>query len=290
MFPFRQEKIGRNELCPCGSGEKYKKCCLLREDPSVSFSPSWQHKRRPGEDKKSPLMMTTTKEPLMPIRLYYDVFDKEGFLQSLNQLECVWLESEDQFLITYEKEAQRIPLSVPYNQVPEDVYPVLLAVGHFVDEAHLHLDLRSFERGLGMIEFLDQEIDRSLVQITHIASYNKVSTKDDFKDITLLEFDEFFSEDTLTIRDPEEALQRLEAALEREDDQDEKRKMVERYFHETAQQDLILVEKYPIYYYDEGIESVKITLMLRSIVALEHWRGNTACKPLDVVQRVFNQT
>ncbi len=21
-------KIGRNELCPCGSGKKYKKCCL----------------------------------------------------------------------------------------------------------------------------------------------------------------------------------------------------------------------------------------------------------------------
>ncbi len=23
-------KIGRNELCPCGSGEKYKHCCLIR--------------------------------------------------------------------------------------------------------------------------------------------------------------------------------------------------------------------------------------------------------------------
>jgi len=25
------EKIGRNDLCPCGSGKKYKKCCLLGE-------------------------------------------------------------------------------------------------------------------------------------------------------------------------------------------------------------------------------------------------------------------
>jgi len=23
-----KEKIGRNELCPCGSGKKFKKCCL----------------------------------------------------------------------------------------------------------------------------------------------------------------------------------------------------------------------------------------------------------------------
>ena len=22
------KKVGRNELCPCGSGKKYKKCCL----------------------------------------------------------------------------------------------------------------------------------------------------------------------------------------------------------------------------------------------------------------------
>lgn len=25
--PIHSEKIGRNELCPCGSGKKYKKCC-----------------------------------------------------------------------------------------------------------------------------------------------------------------------------------------------------------------------------------------------------------------------
>ena len=23
----REEKIGRNDPCPCGSGKKYKKCC-----------------------------------------------------------------------------------------------------------------------------------------------------------------------------------------------------------------------------------------------------------------------
>ena len=25
--PAKKRKIGRNELCPCGSGKKYKKCC-----------------------------------------------------------------------------------------------------------------------------------------------------------------------------------------------------------------------------------------------------------------------
>ena len=26
----RMQKIGRNDLCPCGSGKKYKKCCRLK--------------------------------------------------------------------------------------------------------------------------------------------------------------------------------------------------------------------------------------------------------------------
>ena len=27
----KKEKIGRNDPCPCGSGKKYKKCCMLKE-------------------------------------------------------------------------------------------------------------------------------------------------------------------------------------------------------------------------------------------------------------------
>ena len=26
--PIMSEKVGRNEPCPCGSGKKYKKCCM----------------------------------------------------------------------------------------------------------------------------------------------------------------------------------------------------------------------------------------------------------------------
>ena len=32
----RKEKIGRNELCPCGSGKKYKKCCGLNQNEGNS--------------------------------------------------------------------------------------------------------------------------------------------------------------------------------------------------------------------------------------------------------------
>lgn len=28
IVPYKSNKIGRNEPCPCGSGKKYKQCCL----------------------------------------------------------------------------------------------------------------------------------------------------------------------------------------------------------------------------------------------------------------------
>jgi len=34
VVPFKRSapKVGRNEPCPCGSGKKYKKCCLNKND------------------------------------------------------------------------------------------------------------------------------------------------------------------------------------------------------------------------------------------------------------------
>ena len=32
-------KIGRNAPCPCGSGKKYKKCCLLNQDGRPTSAP-----------------------------------------------------------------------------------------------------------------------------------------------------------------------------------------------------------------------------------------------------------
>ncbi|MBI4473316.1 MAG: DUF1186 domain-containing protein [Acidobacteria bacterium] len=36
-------KIGRNDACPCGSGKKYKKCCLGRYERRIDCVPGWLH-------------------------------------------------------------------------------------------------------------------------------------------------------------------------------------------------------------------------------------------------------
>ena len=40
-------KVCRNDLCPCGSGLKYKKCCISEEDSNISFLDfAWQKVRK----------------------------------------------------------------------------------------------------------------------------------------------------------------------------------------------------------------------------------------------------
>lgn len=31
----KRGKVGRNEPCPCGSGRKFKKCCLVKVEASI---------------------------------------------------------------------------------------------------------------------------------------------------------------------------------------------------------------------------------------------------------------
>jgi hypothetical protein len=41
-----REKAGRNDPCPCGSGKKYKRCCLTNEwAPPTSHDSPWSRQR-----------------------------------------------------------------------------------------------------------------------------------------------------------------------------------------------------------------------------------------------------
>ena len=65
-------KIGRNAPCPCGSGKKYKQCCLGKEN--VSNDLLW---RRLGEayDRLSKNLMTHGRQ----------IFGKAGFVEALDE-------------------------------------------------------------------------------------------------------------------------------------------------------------------------------------------------------------
>ena len=74
----KPKKIGRNDPCPCGSGKKYKKCCLGKEttievEPKKEFSESVEEQKKwlkyypidEGEKRESEVRIT-------------DIFDRES--------------------------------------------------------------------------------------------------------------------------------------------------------------------------------------------------------------------
>ncbi len=78
------KKIRRNDLCLCGSGKKYKKCCLLQQTSDQSFS--WRdndgiHFAAPGSPPSQEQLEKMTKEYQKQIRsspLWDEMVQKYG--------------------------------------------------------------------------------------------------------------------------------------------------------------------------------------------------------------------
>jgi len=57
MRPHSREKTGRNDPCPCGSGKKYKQCCLRSsEAQAVSTETPWSRQRE-ASDRLTPALL-----------------------------------------------------------------------------------------------------------------------------------------------------------------------------------------------------------------------------------------
>ena len=49
--PRRILQVGRNDPCPCGSGEKYKNCCIKKGEPFLKKMAKKEEKRLGKEAK-----------------------------------------------------------------------------------------------------------------------------------------------------------------------------------------------------------------------------------------------
>ena len=65
----KNEQFGRNELCPCGSGKKYKKCCLDKDNAVIPSAPTAVR----IEDKYDLLEQYPKNSPL-----FNEIYEKEA--------------------------------------------------------------------------------------------------------------------------------------------------------------------------------------------------------------------
>lgn len=65
------EKVGRNDPCPCGSGKKYKQCCM-------------QHPAQPGKHKFKAVLLSQPKKPInLMERAFGPINDQESGAENL---------------------------------------------------------------------------------------------------------------------------------------------------------------------------------------------------------------
>jgi tetratricopeptide (TPR) repeat protein len=69
-------KIGRNDPCPCGSGKKYKKCCLARDEARIAAQT-----QRPEPEAATP---TLVEDPLDELsNSVVDLIEQKRFDEAL---------------------------------------------------------------------------------------------------------------------------------------------------------------------------------------------------------------
>jgi hypothetical protein len=283
LTPVHPEpKPGRNQPCPCGSGKKYKKCCLGKAEPLPSVDP------KPNPKTQKQLVLTTTGELFQRVRLYCELSDRLDIDSRFSKLACMdFDEDEGRWVWLYIKEAKKLRFKYAYSSIPKHLHPIVIGSFYFRKEGEMLLDVRSIERAYEAVPFFDHYLDRGTARITHAAILNELPVLDGPPDarVSELDCDDLFSDSNIGYVDSHALAQKM-MGLKEVDSQDKKLEMLGAILEQESNKSLPRVEKFPVHYHGEGIEQLKGTLTLRQIVAMEHWHGNKEYTVLDAIKKV----
>ncbi len=86
MLTESREKAGRNDPCPCGSGKKYKRCCLPNEwAPPTSFETPWSRQREASDHLTPALLKLAAREFGDDLLLAWADFNQIPFPDSMER-------------------------------------------------------------------------------------------------------------------------------------------------------------------------------------------------------------
>lgn len=282
-------KVGRNEICHCGSGKKYKKCCL---SPGTQSPKNNLRSFKNKEPSTKVLVTTLTNEFFQPMRLYYRVHNKTKLIARFKKLKCMeYYEMSDEWTILYADEAANITLAIPPEKVPPEAQPLIIATIHMPDEQSMVVDVRSIERASRILEFIDRHVPRRVAEATDAAIYNQLITAETPESAMRTDYSEIFSERNIISIDPEKTLLEMEELAEQYVDKQEALAIARQKIMDHAKKHLPVVEKFPLFFYDEkdGIKHFEMTCKMRQAIAMEHFKGNTRFTFFDLVQKMFPQ-
>ena len=232
----------------------------------------------------TPILATLTGEYFQPVRLRYRVFDPERLRRAFQKLRCLDYDpTRQRWVWLYEHEAQSLRFRQSYAQVPKHLRPLVLGSFFLRTKDTLLLDLRSCERATAALPFFDQHLPRSAAQVTEADVVNQLFAAAGNEKLTP---DSLFDRQGSTGCDPDAEGQRIIALTTRAPDPREKLRIAREDTESRAKQALPAIERFPVHYYEDGLQGFATALQMRQIVALQHWLGNSAYTLFDVLQSI----
>lgn len=154
------------------------------------------------------------------------------------------------------------------------------------------IDTRSIERAEKIIGFIDRHVPKTTAEVTYAAIYNKLVTvtKDDPETAIDIDYDDIFNQKNITVIDPEKAFRESEEIAAQYEDKEKRMQAIFQQTNDNAKKPLPTVEKFPIYYYEEGIESFKTACQMRQVIAMQHFLGKEDFSFYDLTQKLVRDS
>ena len=231
-----------------------------------------------------PILATLTGEYFQPVRLHYEVFNHEGLMRAFKNLRCLDFDATQQrWVWLYDHEAKNLMFKQSYAQIPKHHHPMVIGSIFLRGKDKILLDLRSCERATLAVPFFDRHFSRSVAKVTEAEVVNKLFSATDNLKLTP---DALFDHQGSTYCDPEAAEQRIIELTAHAQDPQEKLRIALEEMASSAKRPLPEIERFPIHYYEDGIQSFETALRIRQVVALQHWLGNSEYTMFDVLQSI----
>lgn len=235
-----------------------------------------------------PILATLTGEYFQPVRLHYRVVDDAGLLRAFQKLRCLDYDATQQrWVWLYDYEAKRLRFKQSYAQIPTHLHPMVIGSFFLRTSDQLLLDLRSCERATLAIPFFDKHLPRRVAKVTEAEVVNKLFAATGNMKLTP---DGLFDHQASTFRDPDAIVQRVRDLTAHVQDPQEKFRIAFEDMQSGAKQPLPEIERFPIHYYEDGLQGFATSLRMRQIVALQHWLGNSTYTLFDVIEAMQKST
>jgi hypothetical protein len=175
----------------------------------------------------------------------------------------------------YDNEAKKLQFNKSWSSIPLERRPIVLGSFYTRVDEEMYLDVGSIERALAAITFFDRHIKRANAELAYVAVYNRLPASQAEHPGSC--FDALFaSVDTGVIE------RKIDERMEKVADLVESGRLED----VTNDRSFELVEAFPANFYNEGLEHLRTTLMMRQTVALKRWDGHLDYCLADLINDV----